>query len=140
MVAQLAIAPQLFPGLKPEVVVVFIACSGLYAGPIWGTALGLIGGMFEAMFEGRSAGAFILSRAGCGLLGGVIGERAFKENIFTASFIGFICTWAAEAVFGIVSPTMTLGQWLKVTAIESAWAIVLGPILYLLMWLVCGLP
>jgi len=40
----------------------------------------------------------------------------------------------------VVSPTMTLLDWLKVTAVESAWAAVLGPVVYLMMWLACGLP
>ncbi|HIE09299.1 MAG TPA: hypothetical protein EYP65_05565, partial [Armatimonadetes bacterium] len=117
-VGQLSVVPQVFRGLKPECILIFVACVGLYAGPRWGIGLGIVGGALEAVFEGRSAGAFILSRAISGLLGGVIGERAFKENLFVASFIGVVCTWAGEATFGVVSPTMTLLDWLKVTAVE----------------------
>jgi len=140
LLLQVSVVSRVFQGLKPECALIFVACAGLYAGPRWGMGLGILGGAFEAIFEGRGAGAFILSRALSGLLGGLIGERAFKENLLVASFVGLVCTWASEAAFGVVSPTMTFGEWLKVTAVESAWAVVLGPIFYLLMWLVCGLP
>ncbi len=144
-VVAVAFQSEVSPSLKlwgahPEVALTFALCTGVYLGIWWGTGIGLACGFLESSLELTSPGATVLSRALGGMLAGILGERVYKEVPLVAGFVAFVCTWASEAAFGVISPTMPFPLWLKITLLESVYNSVLAPFLYRFLWLACGPP
>lgn len=117
-------------GVAPDLVIVVAIAGGLAFGPEWGITAGAVGGILQGVIQGEGAGSFLISRALCGLVAGLLETRLFKGNVLVAMLVVFLGTGLAEVVFLIMTPIFSTPFWLSVLWREAVYNAAVSPVVY----------
>jgi len=109
-------------GVGPDLVLTFIICVGVIAGPETGAATGLLCGIFEAgQLGSEGLGALLVSRLVAGLGAGYLGARVFSANIIAPLLCAAVATLMAEGAYFLMSPYPLFGAWLRDVLLEAVY-------------------
>lgn len=117
-------------GVHPELVLTLTTVFGFFSGPWPGALLGFAGGLFTDLFGGQLIGLGAAAQAGAGYVGGLLGQRLFRENrLIIAGAAGL-----AVGVYQIVYACGALAFGYPVAIGGGLWRIVLPSALYSALW------
>ncbi|MGD8240825.1 MAG: rod shape-determining protein MreD [Armatimonadota bacterium] len=125
--AQTSLIPFVAIGeVKPNVVIVLLACIALVRGPVAGAGLGLLGGFLLAALEGVSLGQQIAGSMVASFLAGTLRGRIFTERPSVSLLVGFSAVIVAGAVSYLAAPRQPLLRWLQAIGLEAVYSAVLA--------------
>ncbi len=135
LVLQGAVFPHLAVyGLKPDLVMVVVACWALLYGPVEGFVAGLAAGLAQDLVFGRYIGLFALAKTLTGFSMGVIEGQIFKETIWVptatvgvAVFVHEIIVWISLRGLGVRAPAMDV---VSVGLPVAFYSMILAPLIY----------
>jgi len=121
-------------GIKPDLLMVVVACWGLLYGPEEGFAAGLAAGLAQDLTSAGYLGLFALSKALVGLAMGIIQSKIFKESVWVATAaVGVavlaheVVIWLFLRVLGVPAPAVDI---LTVALPGTLYSMVLSPPIY----------
>ncbi|MFB3879950.1 MAG: LytS/YhcK type 5TM receptor domain-containing protein [Armatimonadota bacterium] len=91
-------------GAAPDLLLVWVVCIGLLAGPRVGMVAGFACGLIEGSLLQASVGALAISKGVAGLGAGVISGAVSRDHWLAPPLAAAVLTVAAEAVFLLLSP------------------------------------
>ncbi|MFQ5811018.1 MAG: rod shape-determining protein MreD [Armatimonadota bacterium] len=112
--------------VRPNVVIVLVACIALVRGPVAGSGLGLLGGFLVGALEGAFLGQQIAGGMVAGFLAGALRGRIFTERRSVGLLVGFAAVIVAEAVPYLAAPREPLLAWLRAVGLEAVYSAVLA--------------
>lgn len=135
LLLQSAVFPHLtLFGVKPDLVMVVVACWGLLYGPREGFVAGVAAGLLQDLLFAQYIGLFALAKALVGLFAGVVAGKIFRESVWvstgaigTAVFIHEFIIWVALRQLGVPAPALSLVTVALPTALYS---MLLAPVVY----------
>lgn len=112
--AQTGIAPLPGPpGIRLDLALVAIVAFALHYGPLDGAILGLVAGFVIDIYGGRLIGMGALAKLVAGAMGGVVGQKVFREHllvpvaaVLVSSFAGNLVYLALARAFGVTWPIL----------------------------------
>jgi len=121
-------------GVKPDLLMVVVACWGLLYGPRAGFVAGMVTGLAQGVMLGQYIGLFALVKALVGFAVGVVESKIFKENIWVptvavgaAVLAHEFLVWLCLKVLGVPTPAVTI---LTVAVPGSVYSMLAAPLAY----------
>lgn len=121
-------------GLKPDLLMVVVACWGLLYGPQEGFVAGLAAGLTQDLVFAQYTGLFALAKCLVGLAMGVIQGHIFKESVWVSTgavgvavYVHEFIVWTALKGFGVPASAATL---LTVALPGALYSMVFTPLVY----------
>jgi len=118
------------PAWRPQLVLLTVALMGLAGGSAMGWCCGLWAGFLELAVTGLTPGAFFLSRALAGVVGGLCGRHLARDHWLAPLLVGALGTLTAEAAYGLMVPGAPLPFWAQACLQEAAVNAFLGFLLF----------
>lgn len=119
------LAPLAIWGIRPDLILVFIATVGMVSGPLAAGSVGLVTGFCIDAITGRFVGLGAISKAVAGVVAGALGQRVFKENalvkiasIFLTAVVDGVVYFLGAQAFGF---RFDLQQSLFKVLLPGAW-------------------
>ena len=108
-----------FWGGYPDFPLTVALCAALLSDASVGCVTGFGAGLVMASVCGRTLGTFLISRTIAGYLAGLLTNRLFRGNLGVV----FLGVWgasvAAEVIYGLAAPRLTLMHWVYSTLIGA---------------------
>lgn len=122
-------------GVKPDLVLIIVACYGFIHGSREGAFLGFLGGLLTDFITGHYIGLNALSKMAVGYMVGIGETSLYKENLLIATGAVFVGTLVGQGVYylllliiGInISPGAALWQVILPVAVYNT---ILTPLIY----------
>jgi len=135
LVLQTAVFPHLRVfGLKPDLLMVVVACWGLLYGPEEGFVAGLTAGLAQDLTSAGFIGLFALAKTLVGFSMGVVLSKVFKESVWVATaavgvavFVHEVILWISLQALHVAAPALDL---LTVALPGALYSMVLAPLVY----------
>ncbi len=120
-------------GTKPDLLIIAAIGIGLSRGPVPGLVAGLAAGFLASVVETGPIGALVVSSMGVGYLSGRLRGRLYAESVPVAALVCALGALLAEIVRLLIAPPPDPASLLVSGPARVGFALVLGPVLYLLL-------
>jgi len=140
--AQTSLVPYLAIGdVKPNIVIVLVACVALVRGPVTGCGFGLLGGFLLGALDGMSLGLQIAGGMVAGFAAGTLRGRIFTERRSVSLLVGFGAVVVAELVAYVAAPQVPTLRWLRIVGLHAMYSAIFAfPLYVFVCWLDHLLP